>query len=60
MDVKKCDRCGKIFDLDKCNSENRELSIRKYGEHHWRAETFDLCADCVKSLKEWLKGRIIK
>lgn len=55
MDVKKCDHCGKIFDLDKLNGE-RELSIRKYGESHWQAKALDLCADCVEALKEWLKG----
>lgn len=54
MDVKKCDRCGKIFDFGKRDSGERELAIRKYGEAHFQAETFDICADCVKSLKKWI------
>lgn len=59
MDVKKCDRCGKIFDLDEDDGE-RAVLLYKYEDVCSRipfAESkTDLCAGCVEALKEWLKG----
>lgn len=54
MNVKKCDRCGKIFDTNEDNGERQLITI-KYGEIRLQERT-DLCEKCVKSLKEWLKG----
>lgn len=54
MTVKKCDRCGKIFDANEDNGE-RQLITLKYGEVRLQ-ERKDLCADCVKTLEKWLKG----
>lgn len=54
MTVKKCDRCGKIFDINEDNGE-RQLITLKYGEIRLQERT-DLCANCAKSLKEWVKG----
>lgn len=60
MDVKKCDRCGKIFELKGSeNDKERVLLVFKHKDMYsgYKAETkADLCADCAKDLKEWLKG----
>lgn len=58
MTVKKCDRCGKTFDVNEYNGE-RQLITLKYGEIRLQERT-DLCADCVKSFKEWLKGEVLR
>lgn len=47
-DVKRCDRCGAIYNVAKC----------RFGKFHgeWKAESYDLCDDCVKELEEFLEG----
>lgn len=47
-DVKKCDRCGTIYSVVKCGF------AKFHGD--WRAESYDLCDDCIKELEEFLRG----
>lgn len=48
MRVYKCDRCGKGL-------------IRLNGSllftQGWKMRNIDLCTDCIKSLKRWLRGK---
>lgn len=63
MTVKKCDRCGKIFDANEDNGE-RAVLVYKYEDICSRmpfAESkADLCADCIEAYKEWLNKGTLK
>lgn len=47
MRLYKCDRCGKA-------EVRGSLLLRQCLT---ASKDFDLCADCIKSLKRWLKGK---
>ena len=47
MRIYKCDRCGKA-------KVSGSLLLTK---GFTSSKDFDLCADCIKSLKRWLKGK---
>lgn len=54
--VKRCDRCGKIYDILDINrmySFDHELVI-KYSDDE--PQTFNLCDDCVRDVSEFIKG----
>lgn len=62
MNVKKCDRCGEIFNrsvqprvfnFTKNQNVNQIYTLNEYGE---RLDTFDLCNECIKDFNEWMKG----
>ena len=58
MKAKKCDRCGKFYTQDdhlKDKEENWRYAI-VYDAHPYESITKDLCPQCLKDLKEWLKG----
>lgn len=61
MDVKKCDRCGSIYENrnilpleswvhDVCVKLKVALCLGEIKKH------FDLCPDCTEQLRNWLKG----
>lgn len=61
-DIKKCDRCGKIYEYDfsdkPTDTETRYLStitlnMKDLCECKYH-KTYDLCADCCAFLMEWL------
>ena len=46
MRIYKCDRCGKT-------KVNGSLIFTK----GWEMRNLDLCPDCIKSFKRWLRGK---
>lgn len=53
MNAKKCDRCGKFYDIEGVN-----VGVRVFTYHTGYSETeIDLCIDCQNAfVKEFLKG----
>lgn len=49
MNAKKCDRCGKFYDI-KAKGEDHYCRIDVVGS--W-GEDYDLCSDCTKALAKW-------
>lgn len=55
MNVKKCDRCGKIFD-EKGRNHNRIVFVK---DSFWKPLPdiyYDLCPECVKKIKDFING----
>lgn len=55
--AKKCDRCGKLFEIDEVRSTyGFDYLIHKteYGEELANITNLDLCADCCDELNTWL------
>jgi len=50
MDVKKCDRCGKVFEPEKQES----VYTLSWKEEHVSPVPYDLCSNCLDSLHDWL------
>jgi hypothetical protein len=72
MNAKKCDRCGKFFDLYAvtnkrgCKFENgvnyliQANECSEYGTCHKKVYDLDLCLDCCESFNEWIeKGSLL-
>lgn len=72
MDVKRCDRCGKIYIPEEENSIEAALkaiqtSLRKFMQNDTENRRYmlltaigkvvDLCPDCSKSLNFWIFGK---
>lgn len=60
MKVKKCDRCGAIYEKnEKCKkkkSGNGIVSaIATISERGLLDEEYDLCDECIEKLYDWLK-----
>lgn len=57
----KCDRCGKYFDYHEGTNAfaflKYDLSKDKYSLSNGE---FDLCPDCVQSLKDWFYEKVKK
>lgn len=60
MIVRKCDRCGKVFDdknrpftFDIGKSVFRICTVNRYSK---TLDAFDLCDDCMENFNEWMKG----
>lgn len=51
MKVYKCDRCGK--EINPLGNYSYSVSVKNLA---W-ASNIDLCLDCLKSFKRWLKGK---
>ena len=55
----KCDRCGKLYEkyvgiqLVENGNSFHGFSISGYG----RANTYDLCEECMSSLIDWIKEK---
>lgn len=61
MDSRKCDRCGKYYDLYNTNNNNPNtiqfLSLNE--KRHYldsAVKTLDLCPDCMKAAKTFMEG----
>ncbi len=60
MKVKKCDRCGAIYEKnEKCKTkETRNGTISKIATINERGmldEEYDLCDECIEKLYDWMK-----
>ena len=53
-DAKKCDRCGKLYELPKVKPDLRLILIQYY--HPFGDERVELCNECQKELEKWLKN----
>lgn len=53
MTAKKCDRCGKYYDLHRNGSCKYYLS--KIDTLNGRHYSIDLCEECSNDLQEWFK-----
>ncbi|MCC8049738.1 MAG: hypothetical protein LIP10_03635 [Clostridiales bacterium] len=57
-DVKKCDRCGTIYDPQASKSiyEPRMALVENFHEHANPSfmVTYDFCPECEEKLKQWL------
>ena len=60
--AKKCDRCGKLYelkDIDACGAiTNGLVLVRRYKQNArtFSYKYFDLCPECLVSLASWLKN----
>ena len=64
MDVKKCDRCGAVYEYNKggfvvlSNMDERQVDIRgKLLYDGEPAQKMDLCQGCLEAMTQWLKRR---
>lgn len=60
MKVKKCDRCGAIYEKnEKCKTkEGRNgivSTIATINEKGFIDEEYDLCDECIEKLYDWMK-----
>ena len=60
MTVKKCDRCGAIYEPQKYETDEHNISSclrisKQYSYSSAKEEMYDLCPACTKSLEKWLK-----
>lgn len=55
MDAKKCDRCGEFYIKDKSCSKLGIGFVLGFYEND--AEFYDLCSECTKKAKDWIKGK---
>lgn len=60
MKVKKCDRCGAIYEKnEKCKTKatrNGTIStIATINERGMLDEEYDLCDECIEKLYDWMK-----
>lgn len=51
MRPKKCDRCGKFFDVT--DKENKYIVISKIKRY---TRSMELCPECVSQLEKFIKG----
>lgn len=62
MDARKCDRCGKFYDIEKVKAYESKFFDKVYEVNsHMQlsenvVEKFDLCPDCRKAFEEFVKG----
>ena len=57
--AKKCDRCGKLYEIYKIKSNNKEFNgvatIEVLRDQRYKdVSAFDLCIECRDSFDEWL------
>lgn len=60
MKVKKCDRCGAIYEKnEKCKTKEARngivSEIATISEKGFIDEEYDLCDECIEKLYDWLK-----
>ena len=60
MKVKKCDRCGAIYEKnEKCKTKTTRngtvSAIATISERGLPDEEYDLCDECIEKLYDWLK-----
>lgn len=60
MKVKKCDRCGAIYEKnEKCKTKVTSggivSTIATISEREMLDEEYDLCDECIEKLYDWLK-----
>lgn len=59
MEARKCDRCGKYFDVNPNGKFEGEKVMLFPLEGYWARETAnlakDLCAECSTSFRDWFK-----
>ena len=60
MKVKKCDRCGAIYEKnEKCKTKATRngivSAIATISERELLDEEYDLCDECIEKLYDWLK-----
>lgn len=60
MKVKKCDRCGAIYEKnEKCKTKvtmgGIVSTIATISERGMLDEEYDLCDECIEKLYDWLK-----
>lgn len=61
MDARKCDRCGKYYDL--YNTDNDKPNTIKFVSLNEKRQycegavkSFDLCPECMKAAKKFMEG----
>ena len=62
MLIRRCDRCGVAYDPEAQVINTRDVNAIKtgyrYSDNSFRGGlVYDLCPDCLKSLKNWLKNK---
>ena len=58
MKVKKCDRCGAIYEKnEKCKTKETRDGIvsTTINEKGFIDEEYDLCDECIEKLYDWMK-----
>lgn len=54
MTAKKCDRCGKYYDILSARS-----SLKFYRQQKSDIADIDLCPDCTEDLETWLRNEAV-
>ena len=65
MVVKRCDRCGKNYEnnnlvqgiIPRIGLEEKIIGIGLMSDQRIYSRKYDLCDDCVKDFKKWIKTR---
>lgn len=56
MQAKKCDRCGKLYEIDPKTKNDDKLKLVRLKETRAKnlyRRSFDLCPQCEDSLEKW-------
>lgn len=60
MDAKKCDRCGKYYDLYNTNNHKANgIKLASYNESglYELIKSIDLCPECMEDAKKFTEGK---
>lgn len=65
MRIRRCDRCGVPYDPKSLTIDKLSVNAVKTGEKNMdnyfaSGKTYDLCPDCLFSLKRWLNNEVGK
>lgn len=64
MVIKRCDRCGKNYEnnnlvqgiIPRIGLEEKIIGIGLMSDQRRYSRKYDLCDDCVKDFKKWIKN----
>lgn len=57
-DVKRCDRCGEVYDPTTGDDENAVITFRARKAGLYRVgHDIDVCPDCFKKFSDWIYAK---